>query len=69
MSALPVYHPHPTPPPLSKILDPRLLVLVLSWNSTGEIGRIGQHLAEKPDVKVTMCFGPMRPIFPVEFQL
>ena len=24
MSALPVYHPHPTPPPPSKILDPRL---------------------------------------------
>ena len=33
----------------------------LSWNSTGKIGRIGRHLAEKPDVKVTMCFGPMLP--------
>ena len=41
----------------------------LSWNSTGKIGRIGRHLAGKPDVKVTMCFGPMRPISPVEFQL
>ena len=40
-----------------------------SWNSTGKIGRIGRHLAEKPNVKVTMCFGPMRPISPVEFQL
>ena len=25
------------------------------------IGRIGRHLAEKPDVEVTMCFGPMPP--------
>ena len=33
----------------------------LSWNSTGKIGRIGRHLAETPDVKVTMCFGPMPP--------
>ena len=40
-----------------------------SWNSTGKIGLIGRHLAEKPDVEVTMCFGPMRPISPVEFQL
>ena len=32
-----------------------------SWNSTGEIGRIGRHLAEKPDVEVTMSFGPMPP--------
>ena len=32
-----------------------------SWNSTGKIGRIGRHLADKPDVKVTMCFGPMPP--------
>ena len=35
--------------------------MALSWNSTGKIGRIGRHLAEKPDVKVTMCFGPMPP--------
>ena len=42
---------------------------VLSWNSTGEIGRIGRHLAEKPNVEVTVCLGPMRPIFAVEFQL
>ena len=34
---------------------------VISWNSTGKIGHIGRHLAEKPDVKVTMCFGPMPP--------
>ena len=34
---------------------------ILSWNSTGKIGRIGRHLAEKPDVEVTMCFGPMPP--------
>ena len=34
---------------------------VYSWNSTGKIGRIGRHLAEKPDVKVTMYFGPMPP--------
>ena len=33
--------------------------MVLSWNSTGKIGRIGRHLAEKPDVEVTMCLGPM----------
>ena len=25
------------------------------------IGRIGRHLAEKPDVEVTMYFGPMPP--------
>ena len=30
-------------------------------NSTGKIGRIGWHLAEKSDVKVMMCFGPMPP--------
>ena len=35
--------------------------LTLSWNSTREIGHIGRHLADKPDVKVTMCFGPMPP--------
>ena len=34
---------------------------ILSWNSNGEIGRIGRHLAEKPDVEVTMCLGPMPP--------
>ena len=34
---------------------------IYSWNSTGEIGRIGRHLAQKPDVKVTMCVGPMLP--------
>ena len=33
----------------------------ISWNSTGEIGRIGRHLTEKPNVKVMMCFGPMPP--------
>ena len=32
---------------------------ILSWNSAGEIGRIGWHLADKPVVKVMMCFGPM----------
>ena len=32
-----------------------------SWNSTGKVGRIGRHLAEKPDVEVTMCLGPMPP--------
>ena len=32
-----------------------------SWNSTRNIGRIGRHLAENPDVKVTMCFGQMPP--------
>ena len=32
-----------------------------NWNSTGKIGRIGRHLAEKPDVEVTMCLGPMPP--------
>ena len=46
---------------------------VESWISTGKIGRIGWHLAEKPDAEVTMCFRPMppamRPISPVEFQL
>ena len=26
-----------------------------------KIGRIGRHLADKSDVKVTMCFGPMPP--------
>ena len=26
-----------------------------------EIGRIGRHLAEKPNVEVTMCLGPMPP--------
>ena len=39
----------------------RVLPVPLSWNSTGKIGRIGRHLAEKPDVKVTMSFGPMPP--------
>ena len=34
---------------------------ILSWNSNGKIGRIGRHLAEKPDVEVTMCLGPMPP--------
>ena len=29
--------------------------------STGKFGRIGRHLAEKPDVRVTMYFGPMPP--------
>ena len=33
----------------------------LSWNSTEKIGRIGRHLAEKADVEVTMCLGPMPP--------
>ena len=28
-----------------------------SWN----IGRIGRHRAEKPNVEVTMCLGPMPP--------
>ena len=32
-----------------------------SWNSAGKIGRIGRHLAETPDVEVTMCLGPMPP--------
>ena len=31
-----------------------------SWNSTGKIGRIGRHLAEKPDVEVTMCTDRLR---------
>ena len=44
-------------------------VCLQSWNSTGKIGLIGRHRAEKPDAEVTMCLGPMRPIFPVEFQL
>ena len=35
--------------------------LILSWNSTGKIGRIGRHRAEKPDVEVMMCLGPMPP--------
>ena len=34
---------------------------IYSWDSTGKIGRIGRHLAEKPDVEVTMCLGPMQP--------
>ena len=33
----------------------------LSWNSTGKIRRIGRHLAENPNVEVTMCLGPMPP--------
>ena len=33
----------------------------LSWNSTRKIGRIGRHRAEKPNVEVTMCLGPMPP--------
>ena len=37
---------------------------LLSWNSTGKIGCIGRHLAENPDVEVTMSFGPMPPDFP-----
>ena len=37
------------------------VVANLSWNSTGKIGRIGRHRAEKPDVEVTMCFRPMPP--------
>ena len=44
-------------------------LFIKSWNSTGKIGHIGRHLAEQPDVEVTMCFRPMRPISPVEFQL
>ena len=32
-----------------------------SWNSTGRIGRIGRHLAEKSDVEMTMCLSPMPP--------
>ena len=36
-------------------------LLPLSWNSTWKVGRIGRQLAEQPDVKVTMCFGPMPP--------
>ena len=35
--------------------------LPYSGNSTGNIGRIGRHRAENPDVKVTMSFGPMPP--------
>ena len=31
----------------------------ISWNSTGEIGRIGRHRAEKPNVEVTVGLGPM----------
>ena len=31
------------------------------WNSTGESGRIRRHRAEKPDVEVTVCLGPMPP--------
>ena len=34
-------------------------IKMYSWNSTGKIGRIGRHRAEKPNVEVTMCFGPM----------
>ena len=45
--------------------DPILFIstpnAALSWNSTGKIGRIGRHLAEQPDVEVTMCLGPMPP--------
>ena len=33
-----------------------IFMFFLSWNSTGKIGRIGQHLAEKPNVKVTMPY-------------
>ena len=36
-------------------------LLAVSWNSTGEIGRIGRHRAEKPDVEVTVGLGPMPP--------
>ena len=34
---------------------------VISWNSTWEIGRIGRHRAEKPDVEVMVGLGPMPP--------
>ena len=36
-------------------------ISVLSWNSTGKIGRIGRHRAEKPNVEVTVGLGPMPP--------
>ena len=38
-----------------------VVAFIKSWNSTGKIGRIGRHLADKPDVEVTMCLGPMPP--------
>ena len=46
--------------------DHSMTLDLYSWNSTGKIGRIGRHLAEKPDdeeedVDVTMCLGPMPP--------
>ena len=46
---------------LLKYLHTALFQTVYSWNSTGKIGRIGRHRAEKPDVEVTMCLGPMPP--------
>ena len=53
----------------NKFVYPYILLYNYCCNSTGKIGRIGRHLAEKLDVEVKMCFGPMRPISPVEFQL
>ena len=44
----------------------------ISWNSTGEIGRIGWHRAETHryfNIRFSARCRPMRPIFPVEFQL
>ena len=44
----------------------QVVQLSLSWNSTGKIGR---HRTETHRPFNIRFFGPMRPIFPVEFQL
>ena len=43
------------------IIRPTFVVSVLSWNSTGEIGRIGRHRAETHRYFNIRVFGPMPP--------
>ena len=44
-------------------------IATFSWNSTGEIGRIGPKYIVTSRSGFSVRCRPMSPIFPVEFQL